>query len=551
MRRRSILRSIALSVSAGVVAALLTVAAPSAASAATGPGWQSPIAVGAGIDPLIRVDAKGTTHAVWRTFDRTRDDGDLYYARLAASSRTWTTPKKLSQTSSQRMSSPTFDLAIGKGGTIAVVWASSPRFGRVGDPYFRWSDDGGTTWSMAARLENASATDAVDSVTAEIGADGLVTLAWTIENTKTRATRGSITDAFAPGAAIRSQRLDTCLERFSTLTVSTGSRAMLSAGGLGDVSVCVRDAEGTWSEPEVISPRGWGFSQVGYDAPAAFLPDGSVALVWHGRQTYFSGAPLNGVVFARWDATTEKWSSKILRNVDIDLDADFEPQLVARGNRLAVVAVTPRSSAGESVVAWRSVNGGTTWTSRATVATSAKGNPRASLNADGALMIAWLEQGKASYERRVVARHMTAGGTLGPRVQLAALTDDRELKGFWPKSAGPATAFRPDGTAVFVWSDGDNVRSRAYARTLTAPTPKISGTAKVGKKLTARPGTWTSGTALTYQWYANGARIAGATKKVYTLKAAQRGTKIKVKVTGKKSGYTTTTKTSAATSTVK
>ena len=79
-----------------------------------------------------------------------------------------------------------------------------------------------------------------------------------------------------------------------------------------------------------------------------------------------------------------------------------------------------------------------------------------------------------------------------------------------------------------------------------APTPVISGTAKVGKKLTAKVGTWSPTPKFTYQWYRNGAKISGATGKIYTLKSADKGKKITVKVKAKKSGYTTKTKTSAA-----
>ncbi len=82
---------------------------------------------------------------------------------------------------------------------------------------------------------------------------------------------------------------------------------------------------------------------------------------------------------------------------------------------------------------------------------------------------------------------------------------------------------------------------------LAASVPKISGTLKVGKKLTAKPGTWTSGTSLSYRWYASGKPISGATKSTLTLKSAQKGRTITVKVTGKKSGYSTATKTSSAT----
>ncbi|MCL2544099.1 MAG: hypothetical protein FWD85_02870 [Microbacteriaceae bacterium] len=87
--------------------------------------------------------------------------------------------------------------------------------------------------------------------------------------------------------------------------------------------------------------------------------------------------------------------------------------------------------------------------------------------------------------------------------------------------------------------------------TLTAPTPKISGTVKRGYTLTATPGTWTSGTKLAYQWKANGAAIKGATGHTFKLTSAQAGKRITVTVTGSQTGYTTVAKTSAATGAVK
>jgi hypothetical protein len=89
--------------------------------------------------------------------------------------------------------------------------------------------------------------------------------------------------------------------------------------------------------------------------------------------------------------------------------------------------------------------------------------------------------------------------------------------------------------------------SKATGKVAVAATPKIKGTAKVGKKLTVSKGTWTSGTKFTYKWYANGKAIKKATKSSYTVKASQKGKKITVKVTGKKSGYATVAKTSKAT----
>lgn len=80
--------------------------------------------------------------------------------------------------------------------------------------------------------------------------------------------------------------------------------------------------------------------------------------------------------------------------------------------------------------------------------------------------------------------------------------------------------------------------------------PKITGTAKVGKTLTAKKGKWTSSTSVSYQWYRNGKKISGATKATYKLKAADSGKKISVKATGKKTGYTTASKTSGKTKAV-
>jgi DNA-binding beta-propeller fold protein YncE len=81
-------------------------------------------------------------------------------------------------------------------------------------------------------------------------------------------------------------------------------------------------------------------------------------------------------------------------------------------------------------------------------------------------------------------------------------------------------------------------------------TPKVAGRSTVGSKLTANVGSWTAGTKLTYQWFANGKKIAGATKRTFTLTKKQQGQKITVKVTGRKTGYRTVVKTSHATAKV-
>lgn len=81
----------------------------------------------------------------------------------------------------------------------------------------------------------------------------------------------------------------------------------------------------------------------------------------------------------------------------------------------------------------------------------------------------------------------------------------------------------------------------------SAPTPVITGTPTVGNTLKAKVGIWSpSPSTLTYRWYRDGKAITGATGKSYRLTSVDAGHKITFKVTAKKSGYTTTTKTSAA-----
>lgn len=85
----------------------------------------------------------------------------------------------------------------------------------------------------------------------------------------------------------------------------------------------------------------------------------------------------------------------------------------------------------------------------------------------------------------------------------------------------------------------------------TTPVPKIAGTAKVAKLLTAKPGTWKpSGVKLAYQWYRGGNAVAGATASSYLVQPADKGKKVTVKVTGSKPGYRPVVKTSKATKTV-
>lgn len=97
-----------------------------------------------------------------------------------------------------------------------------------------------------------------------------------------------------------------------------------------------------------------------------------------------------------------------------------------------------------------------------------------------------------------------------------------------------------------------SAKTKAVAKgTLATVKPKITGTAKVGKKLTAVSGKWKPiPVTQKYQWLRSGKAISKATKSKYVLVSADKGKKISIKVTGSKRGYTTVSKTSAATKAV-
>lgn len=87
--------------------------------------------------------------------------------------------------------------------------------------------------------------------------------------------------------------------------------------------------------------------------------------------------------------------------------------------------------------------------------------------------------------------------------------------------------------------------SAASPKVAKAPRPLISGVKQKGKTLIVKPGTWTKGTKLSYQWLADGVAISKATASKLKLTKSLAKKTITVRVTGKKSGYATVSKTSA------
>lgn len=84
----------------------------------------------------------------------------------------------------------------------------------------------------------------------------------------------------------------------------------------------------------------------------------------------------------------------------------------------------------------------------------------------------------------------------------------------------------------------------------TKGTPSITGTPVRGRILTARPGSWSSGVAITRQWLRDGVVISGATSSTYTLTGSDVGHKISLRIIAVKPNYRTAVVVSAKTRTV-
>jgi len=77
--------------------------------------------------------------------------------------------------------------------------------------------------------------------------------------------------------------------------------------------------------------------------------------------------------------------------------------------------------------------------------------------------------------------------------------------------------------------------------------PTVSGTAAVGRKVSTTWGSWSlKPDKVTYQWLRNGVAISGATGSSYTPVAADKGKKLKVRLTAQRSGQPKRTVSSAA-----
>ncbi len=87
-------------------------------------------------------------------------------------------------------------------------------------------------------------------------------------------------------------------------------------------------------------------------------------------------------------------------------------------------------------------------------------------------------------------------------------------------------------------------QSFAATKAMSASTPTIAGFYASGQVVEAKPGKWTAGVKFAFQWLREGIPIPRATTKQYRISDEDLGQRLSVRVTGSKSGFKTTSKTS-------
>ena len=189
------------------------------------------------------------------------------------------------------------------------------------------------------------------------------------------------------------------------------------------------------------------------------------------------------------------------------------------GSRLGYTTVT-RTSAATASVPKLLTSAAPTITGSAKVGSTLTAKPGSWSPTKVALSYHWYRDGKA-IDGATAATHKLVVDDLGARLTVRVTG----------RLTGYVTASRTSAASAVVAKGS-----------LQAGKPTISGTRKSGKTLTAKPGTWGPGTVkLSYQWYRGSTAISGATEDRYKLTSKDKGAKVTVAVTGRKSGYTSVT----------
>lgn len=229
------------------------------------------------------------------------------------------------------------------------------------------------------------------------------------------------------------------------------------------------------------------------------------------------GAPIAGATASTYTLAAEDLGAKV--------------SVTVTGSKSGYTSVSATSSATAAVKIGRFSPPVPVVSGRANVLATLTVDPGVWVPSDATLTLQWLRDG------------VEIEGATGAAYKLVA--DDLDA------SVSVRVTGAKEGFTSAAVTSAPVVVGEAEAVIAPSAKPTISGTAQVGKKLTAKPGTWgPAPVTLSYQWRRDGVSIDGATASTYTLAKADKGAKITVRIKGKKTGYTSVSVTSKSTGAV-
>jgi hypothetical protein len=502
---------------ASVATALTAVGSAAAGTARAAPSWQ-PVTTLAPTQPLanasVAMDARGDAVAVWDRVERVSDNGPFEYDVLAsyraAGSDGWQQPVTLDTSSWYTKPAVAFDGS----GTATVVWNHTPPDYAEG-PRPLSSDRDARTGKWDAPVQVAPG-PLYGSPQLGIDAAGDAVAAWEDGEVSYRPAGG--------GWQSPAQPLNV-----SDTELAVGSDgSMVLAGRRYDGQVQVATGyRGSWSGS---TPLG---TSTAYVAPAAAVaPGGDAVVAWstaeHGNHIVYSAVRRSGA-----------WLPASALSF-IDGNA-YEPAvgMDAAGDVLAIwdATVDPESSFRPT--------GSSTW-QRPVVAAPAIGypSPTLAMNAAGDGVAVWV--GLTTSANGAISDYPTGGGSYtasggwqaaqtlgseGPHFdQEAAVAIDAagDAIAVWPHDEGVDANYNSLATLQSAFLDNGGPLLHAAYNHLR---PRISGRARVGRKLRCTRGVWTGATPIRFRFrWLRGSRVAGHAQ-MYRVKRADAGRTLTCQVT--------------------
>ncbi|MEU6653960.1 hypothetical protein ABZ904_32130 [Streptomyces sp. NPDC046900] len=504
--------------------------------------WSDPITLTAyaGLDlsmPQMAAAADGTVTAVW-----VQGDGGWNYeamtATLAPGATAWSAPHRLGSFSNGFIEQ--FSLAVAPDGAATTVWDAWDRTSDSNVDSIVTRATPGGDWSSPVALPGADAKST--DVQVSMSAKGATTVLWQsatngVETLKSLS-RPSPTGSW--GAVQTAVPILQDNDDSGPLTAPNGDVTYVWAGWAGSagmpiVQAVTRSAStGTWSAPKTLST-----GYVNWQVDASIGADGTVQVVW--PQT--PGIDNGNDHYLEWAVRAEgTWTKATALNAtpvaDVpDMDALTGEVAAGPDGRATVLGRTavyaPGSSDRYTSQVWSRSQTLLTKpqiTSKATMSGTARTGSKLTCSA-----------GWSGYNTTVAWSWLRDGKVIsGATSKTHTLTSDDythkvSCKVTVSNGAGSVNSASPAVTVAI----GPSLKA--------TKAPSISGTAKVGYKLTTAHGTWSpTATSYTYSWKRNGKTITGATKSTYVLVKADKGQKITVKVTAHRYGWTNGSATTAS-----